>query len=660
MVSRAVSEGFPMPTMRLKLFLTVALLATATIPAQVRNRSASGIRLEPGVDPGALKVVALFDVATTVGGDYSFELRTTHIPAGGGAPTISVQIVMIDIPGVACNAASPAASCSGGTCPDMMKNGVPVAGTCRVRTVTNVGVYPIEECTCYYRRAPEDGADNVHARPGDRIRIEIVPLPGALAETPQHVGDETLEITVGGRADESMFAFSNRRRSPVAGQRDHAGATLDQSGLVRQGSGPYEYWGTPGTSVTSRQGAVAPNPPVSLVHGQPLTSNALIGNDTLDLSSLDIVIYDGAGVFNSPAACQVLAICPGPWVTDANGDYAFTYTLPNANGFIFHLQGISPDPGSVTGYALTPRNDIGVQPSVPANPPQIPPLTSGGNPYPFARDAIVPNHGHAASAAGVADGTLFSLLGAGFDATDPSTAKIEVNGIEADIWVVRPNEILFRLLPAHEDGLGGPVVVTSTSGTYFPNSDQMEAWVFVHPPASLIGSESPQTGPSTDPSGGFFSDPNEIQAMRGFLGPGDADLWGLKLLPANVSIRAVLCEVDPLTDQLITRCSMFPGAMCSMNPQSQLPLPPGPRHDLFLQHMIDAPSGLVLIREQQNGGPGTAAFAGMSGIPGPATNPTTDPDTPFVAQGMMDVLRVRHVMSTGASGQFDYLLLVSF
>jgi len=336
--------------------------------------------------------------------------------------------------------------------------------------------------------------------------------------------------------------------------------------------------------------------------------------------------------------------------------YVASWTLPPSfPGGTVSLQGFVADPTSVHGVRATARSTIGVQ-STPTLPPDLPPL-SGMTPFPFARDAIVPNHGPVASSSGARDGTLHSVVGRRFDAVTPSNTTASVNGIPVEIFVVRPNEILFRLNAAHEAGIGGPLVVTSTGGVSPTIADQMETWVFATPPVTEIKQE---TTTPMGPLRGSFSLQGGLKGATGVLPNGAQHDWYMEALPSGTQVRGFVGQLDA-NNQLVVRCATSAtGAQCysltSGQTGSQMPVNPPGIEDLILSHGNYLTTTFFGL--QDDGGPGSSPFAGMSGIPASATV-SSDPDGPFVMGGGTDMVAVSGA-GVGGAGPFSYLLLVAW
>jgi hypothetical protein len=267
------------------------------------------------------------------------------------------------------------------------------------------------------------------------------------------------------------------------------------------------------------------------------------------------------------------------------------------------------------------------------------PVPGGTAIYPWPRNVIFPNAGPTASGPGARDGTLHSLLGIGFDATNPSANTVTVNGIAAEISVVRPFEILFRLLPAHRPGIGGSVTVVTPSGTFNSDPDRMENQVFALPSPTLVRRELLNVS-APIMSGGFRSHPG-LQAGRGNLSA--VDLWdlGVGSVPPGTVVTMFLAEIDPGTGQIVARCQ--PPTTCfdrSIEPATQSPMAPNPLNDvrLGLHPGVGQPAVVFL----DNGGPGMSAMGTVT-VPG----------------GNL-ILSADFNAAAGSQSPFPYLLIVSW
>ncbi len=641
MIHRSLSRIVPI--------LAAALVLAALLPAQTRDRMLAGVRLERDTVRGTWKVTASVTIATTdgQGADLSYFVRTTHGGAGGtpAGPDVTVNVTVLTNPACTGTVVPP---CTGGTCPAIASGGGMVAGSCEPYLIMVPGCTPQQICACWYRGIDTAAATEVEADAGDQLTVQIFKTPAALADSFCTPPNETITVTVGSTADQAALSGAWREPTPEGGQADDgavaadgASTFLDQAGLVRQGGGPFEYWGAPLTPVTLTHGAPGPGLPVTLFFGPPATSFAVLPmagfSIDLDATLAQVVLYDG-----------LFGQAP-PGVTGASGTLEIPYVLPPAGTVrLGSLQGASADPAACCGIALTSRNDIGVQVVTPAVAPDLPPLAAGGPPpepgqsaaYPWPRDVVFPNSGPTASAAGVRDGTLHSLIGTGFDATNPSANSVLVNGVAAEIAVVRPYEILFRLLPAHATAIGGPVTVVAPGGTFNAEPDRMENWVIALPPPSLVRTEIPNVGAPFS-SGGFRAAPG-IQAARGSVSA--VDFWdlGLGAVPPNTPVTMLLAEIDPATDQVVARCQ--PPTSCFdplLHPATQSPVAPNALNDVRLGlHPGSAQPAAVIL---ENGGPGLAAM-GTVAVPGGTV-----------------LLGVRFdAAAPGSVAPFPYLLVVSW
>jgi hypothetical protein len=430
---------------------------------------------------------------------------------------------------------------------------------------------------------------------------------------------------------------------PRGGAPNAIGSSLSQ-GTNGYGLGPIEHWHGTGVVATSTHNG-ATGMPVALFLGSPATGfmNLPIGSLDLDLALPIATVYDGIGIFTAPTPGVVAPI-------------VVPYGLPAMpTGMYFYAQGVTIDPTSPVMATMTARNDIGQQNTVttPLGAPRmapyvgvtvtpVPPSTSAL--FPYARDSICPNNGQAASGPGMHNGTVFSALGANFNASIGGATTATVNGIAVDILAVRPNEILFSLLPSHVPTIAGPMIITSTGGTYTPSADQMESWVFCTP--SNIGMEvsgGGYGGTASNIPSGMFAAPGGHQAVIGQKNaPGEVDYYKAVGVTPGTAMKVFAGEIDLVSGQILTQCSGLPptpAALCytpTGQPNSQQWYYPNQLQDTWLHHgqgNATVPFIGSFIVDQDDGGPGTCSFAGASGIPGSATQPGLDPDGPFIATG---------------------------
>lgn len=430
---------------------------------------------------------------------------------------------------------------------------------------------------------------------------------------------------------------------PRGGSANVLGSALSQ-GSNGYGLGPVEHWHATGAVATSTHSG-ATGMPCALWLGSPVTGYLNIpgvGSLDLDITTL-ATLYDGIGIF-VPATPGVMA------------PMALPYALPAMpTGMYFHAQGLTIDPSTPTGASLTARNDIGQQDTTttPLGAPRMAPYIgvtvapvapSTSALFPYARDSICPNNGQASSGPGTHNGTLFSALGANFDATVGGATTATVNGVAVDILAVRPNEILFSLLPTHVASIAGPMIITSTGGVYTPSADQMESWVFCTPAnITMEASGAGYGGGASNTPSGTFAAPGGHQAWIGFKNaPGEVDYYNAMGITPGAALKVFAGEIDLVSGQILTQCSGLPStpaAICytsTAQPNSQQWYAPNTLQDTWLHHgqgTVTAPFLGSFIIDQDDGGPGTCSFAGASQIPGTATQPALDPDGPFTATG---------------------------
>ncbi len=573
--------------------------------------------------------------------DLSFVVSTTVNGQGTTSQTITHPGT-----GYVCTGTGNPPVCTG-SCPVIAN----LTGVCEPMKIVN-GETPTEECSCNY--SGSSPVDQVDLRSGDRVVITISPAPGAVSET--NTSNDQVETWFGTRADADCGVIPGRLPAPIGGQRNSPTASLVQLGVFQQGDGPHEYWGVTSANVTSVQTA-GPGLPMLLLLGVPAAGTTIpgVGSVDLDLNQPLIPLYDGLGLFGPPNPAAV-------------GSVSLPYVLPpQGTARLGSIQGVCQDPTSPTGLRLTARNDIGVQDVTALGTPSLTPLAAG-NPFPFPRNAICPNQGPVSSAAGSRDGHLFSAVGSGFNATAP-LASACVNGHAVDVFAVRPDEILFYLNPVHAQAIGGPLVIGTTGCTNaLVSPDQIENWVFATPWSSKIYTEAAQTSAPVA-SGAFPRSAGAYAVIGQKASASEVDRWLLPSLPPATPIRAFLAEFDRTTGQILTRCapsqfSSTPPATCFpvTQPESQMwtGAPTNPRQDVILR-LVAMTSPTTAVSVQNNGGPGTAAFAGMAGIPGSATNPLIDPDGPFfLTLGVPHFLAVDQIPGVGATGAYDYMLIVSW
>jgi hypothetical protein len=629
-------------TSLLRLGLVAAVFAASAASQIVQDRMITDVRLVRDSARGTWRVTAVVAIASrplTSPVNLSYILRTTQGDASGPqlAPDVSVGGVIVTT-SASCSSAAPGSSppCGGGTCPPLTVGGQTVSGTCEPYLVIVTGCTPYQICACYYRGIETDTASGIEVDPGDRVTVQLMPAPGAQADAPCTLPNDALTVTVGSRADEPLFHGPWREPTPAGGQRDIGGTTggtsLRHAGLVRQGDGPFEFWGLAGATVTLQHRSPLANAPISLFVGPPKTSDFVdpVQDWSVDLDlTRTVAVYDG-----------LFGMAP-PVSTGANGVFAYTMTLPGGpSRRLYSVQGVSPDPAFPSGFALTSRNDVGVQ-SATLPPPDLPPLSAtatGLPPYPWPRDAIVPNNGPPPLVPGQQQGTLHSLVGVGFDASDPSQNQITVNGVAADIEVVRPFEILFRLRPDHRSGLGGPVTVTTPSGTINGDADRMEHQVFVVPPESLVRQGAVGTSGVTV-AGGFRSRPG-IQAGRGSVTAADSWNLGWGSIPVGTQVTVLLTAVDDLTGQFVARCQ---APTTCFSPLNQ-PFTQSPTFSIHGDVRLDIVPGSPLPQTTlfDDEGPGSSAFGTFA--------------TPSSAPSLFVGLNA----ASGATTPVSYVLLVSY
>lgn len=676
----------------------IAVVSLAAIgPAQTRDRRLVGIRTSRAPsNTGNLNIHARVRILSNdpAMANLGFTV-TTFRGAGTGGPQIDSRTYAASPSANSLCGSQPVVNCAPGICSPIIIDGVQYPGVCSVEETVVTGGNPFYECICRYGDAEVDAADEVNVLPGQQITVQISPA-GGLNDSTFFPPNDTLTVTIGSRADEPGFGFSGRLPSPMCGQGNSSAASLVQSDalgtVTQQGEGPFEFWAAPGTQMMSMHSGGGSNNPITLLWSQtPDTGSIEVANLSIDIDpgSLWGAFYDGVGI---GAPCGGFPNCnppPQARTTGPTGTFVANWTVPNIpDGHLLSLQGLNVDPASPLGFVATARNDLGVQ-TLPTSPPALPPYPGGGvvpplaatapfaclpgtassgSPvYPWPRDAIVPNHGPTQTGAGVGDGTLHSMIGSGFDATAASATSVSVNAINVDVWVVRPQEILFRLVPAHEPLIGGPVVVTSTGGVSATVADQMENWVFATPPATLFRSENFTGG--SPPVVGFFDPDGGLQGARGSLPPGAQRNWRMDNLPMGTPVRAFVGQLSPCTRQLVVRCvpAAVPvtGATCYLptaQPFTQMPGPPSPVEDLRLFHVFGTTSFSTLAI-QEDGGPGSSPFAGMTHIPASPTGAATvpaDPDIPFSMMGMNDALTVAGAGVSPAAGPYQYMILVSW
>lgn len=454
---------------------------------------------------------------------------------------------------------------------------------------------------------------------------------------------------------------------PMGGCPNVTGASLSQ-GSNGYGAGPIEFYHAAGAVATTTHNGVT-GMPIALYLGVPATgwlNLGVAGTLDLNLSQPFFTLYDGIGIFG-PAS---------PWYAPI----VIPYGLPlGPTGIYFYAQGINIDPTTPGNVHLTARNDIGQQnlsaspigapkmaPYVGVTVTPVPPSTSAL--FPYARDSICPNNGQASSAAGANNGTLFSALGANFDATAIGATTAMVNGIAVDIFAVRPNEILFYLNPAHVPGIGGTMMISSTGGSNTPSADQMESWVWCIP--ATIAYEPAGAGyggGSLNMPSGTFSVAGGLNAVIGQKNaPGEIDYYKAYGLTPGTGMRVFAGEIDLVSGQILTQCSGLPttpAALCytsASQPNSQLWYSPNTLQDTWLHHgqgTVAAPFLGSFIIDQDDGGPGTCSFAGESQIPGTATMPALDPDTPFIATGTDWVVLDDFPNPTAGAYPYTYIVI---
>jgi hypothetical protein len=553
--------------------------------------------------------------------------------------------------------------CGNGTCAPLAVGGLLVQGVCKQVTCKQPSGDDTA-CTCSYSVRVEPGA-GLDFKPGTKVEVDVVAAQGSASDTScSGLDNDRAEVWVGSQADAAPFHFPGRAVSPVGGQDNSPAAALDVPTLVLQGEGPYECWGEAGAFVPIVQAVGTPGAPATLLVGRPLTKFLGLpglGSIDLDLGSPFFALYDGLGLGGFPDGTV--------------GSQSFGVPLPaNLTLALASLQGASISPTAPLGLALTARLDLGVQDRSALPAPDLPPLSAPGPlpagaqttvTYPFPRPYVVfPNHGFTNRSPSERDGTLFSALGAHFDAVAPAQMSATVNGIPVDVFVVRPTEVLFRLTPPHRAGIGGPLVLGNGAGVDPASPDQMEHQVFARPFGTRIAAEEPGLGEPL--VSGAFLPAGGLQAVRGVIDAGSGrDIWTLLDLGPGVSITAFLGQIDA-NGQIVTRCqtqTLPPVAGTCFSPSTE-PLTQAPSgllslltlRDPVLRHADVAGGGISVLATQDDGGPGVSAFAGRPPIPGPATDPALDPDVPFVSIGGADAVLVDRPSTL----DLPYLLIVSW
>lgn len=631
------------------------LLATCAL-GQSRDRRLVGLRFERAdSNTGRVEVFAQLKLLTSdpSGVDMSFGIQLFRGEPGALGPqvggTTSVPATTVDT--LVCEQQNAYVDCSAGVCQMLVIDGVSTPGVCTSVEIDQVGGYSLFECMCIHETEVKIG-DEIKVSPGSKFTAKIVvdPAGGAAPDTPGFPANDEITAVVGSLADTPTFAFGARMPTPMCGQGNSPEASLTQS-LVPQGEGPYEYWGEPVTLVTLTHGGLSGNA-ASLIVAPP-TLDAIPGlvGISVDIDPFGAgvwAVYDGLGLGIMPNWN------PGAATVPQSITWTLPTALPHANDTV-SMQGFVADPTAANGVRGTARNTIGLT-TVPAVAPDLPPLAAPV-PFPFPRDAIVPNHGPTASAPGASDGTLHSVVGRGFDPITPSSTTAAVNNIPVDVWLVRPREILFRLRPAHRSGIGGPLVVTSTGGVSPTVADQMEEWVFATPPVTEIKQE---TATSMGSLAGSFSNQPGLKAATGILPSGDQKNWYMEALPSGTQVRAFVGQLDG-NGQLVVRCATTAtGAVCFPSTAGQMwsqmiSNPPG-IEDLRIRHGNFMTSSF--FASQDDTGPGSSPFAGMSGIPGSAALPGV-PFSPFTMSGGADMVEISG-LNVGGPGGHPYLLLVSW
>lgn len=448
--------------------------------------------------------------------------------------------------------------------------------------------------------------------------------------------------------------------APRGGTANSPSSSLVQA-VPEQGTGPYEYWGAGGSATASTHTTSSAGLPVTLIVAPPAT-NAIplgaAGSVDIDLANIQFVLYDGIGLLGAPDGAMSPLTIP--------------YGLPTGiSSYLASAQGVSLDPTSPVGFYMTGRNDICVQDlatplAAPLVPPfQVPagvaPMTpSTSTVYPFPRDTICPNIGLASTAPGANDGTVHSMLGTNFDSTLPGSTTATLNGLPLDVFCVRPNEVIFFTNATHISSIAGPVIVTSTGGTYTPPADQHNSWVHIIPaPLSTLPTEVAGGGGAV--VSGTLSGAAGMQAVIGLRSAaGEVDYWDATAMPGGSTVRAFLGQIDLVSGQVLTQCSGLPSTpaarcdVCAITGDGQFSqqwfanacptaiLPPTApvgsnlRADMWLHQGIGAPGAPslgVFVADFDDSASGTNAFAGFSGIPSPATQNNLDPDGPITTLG---------------------------
>lgn len=351
---------------------------------------------------------------------------------------------------------------------------------------------------------------------------------------------------------------------PQGGQANGANCSLTTSGFG-QGAGPTEYWLPGGATVTTTHVAVGP--------AILLAGNAVTGFLTAPGLSIDLDIFTGPICIYDAIGTGIGAPCLLPVPV-----FSLTYGLPTGvTAKLISVQGFDLNPAAPLGVCATARNDIGVQDLATLGAPEMAPFTvavvtpvpappnqpghCANNPvagtpvvgptsatYPFPRDSICPNL--------AAVGTEISAYCANADATAPGATTATVNNIAVNILHVRPNEIIFTMVAAHEVEIGGPLVITSTGGTMAvaagppsDSADQPERWVWCVPQsASNILIEPANTGFGGGGAGGTSGN---FQGLTGLVmgigrkdGNNQVDYWKDEGLPQNAPIRGAMLQID--------------------------------------------------------------------------------------------------------------------
>jgi hypothetical protein len=488
-------------------------------------------------------------------------------------------------------------------------------------------------------------------------------------------------LGLSGMAQVSPVCTPFTRGAPQGGQPNTPGSNLTQTAF-QQGTGPLEYWGPGGASVTSTHSGT-PGASILLVLGTPSTGFGVVpglGSIDVNLTAPLFPIYDGIGLFTAPDGSTAPLSLP--------------YALPTGiTAYLASAQGVTLDPASPVGATLTARNDVGVQNLASLTAPRMPPFTTpaGVTPvppstsivYPYPRDTICPNIGVPSTSVGANNGTLMSALGLNFDATSPGATTATVNGLPVDVFAVRPNELFFYLNATHVPGVAGVLIVTSTGGTYTPPADQMNSWVHVIPaPLASLPTEVPGGGGLTV-SGTFAGSPG-LQAIIGTRGGiGEVDYYDATAIGPGQTVRVYLGQIDLASGQVLTQCSGLPStppARCDVcnttgdgqfsqqwyaNPCPATISPAGNnlRADMWLHHGIGVPGVPILgafLADPDDSGPGTNSFAGMSGIPASATQPAFDPDGPFVTIGNDFFVSDEFANPQAPLANYNYIMIIHY